>query len=213
MSTPVDPIQELVTAARRTQILDAATKVFAEKGFHRATIKDIARMAGIADGTIYNYFENKTDVLLGILDQLNETAKRAEQFATATEGDFRSFLIAYLRHRFSILLPNQAVFQAVIPELLSNAELRSRYYEQVIAPSVKLAEEFYRIQIEAGHYRQINVPITVRAIAGMFLGLLMLRLLGDEHLQSDWEHVPEALADLILDGVNPANMRTTNGDE
>ena len=57
VKTP-DPIQELVTAARRKQILDAATQVFAEKGFHRATIKDIARVAGIADGTIYTYFDS-----------------------------------------------------------------------------------------------------------------------------------------------------------
>jgi AcrR family transcriptional regulator len=59
-----DPIQELLITARRNQILDAATKVFAEKGFHPTTIKDIAREAGIADGTIYNYFENKTATIL-----------------------------------------------------------------------------------------------------------------------------------------------------
>ena len=45
-----DSIQEQLIAARRNQILDAATKVFAEKGFHPTTIKDIAREAGIADG-------------------------------------------------------------------------------------------------------------------------------------------------------------------
>ena len=50
MTRTPDPIQELVTAARRKQILDAATQVFAEKGFHRATVKEIARVAGIADG-------------------------------------------------------------------------------------------------------------------------------------------------------------------
>jgi AcrR family transcriptional regulator len=44
-----DPIQELLITARHNQILDAATRVFAEKGFHGATIKDIARLAGIAD--------------------------------------------------------------------------------------------------------------------------------------------------------------------
>src|SRR6266496_2410978 len=44
-----DPIQELLISARRNQILDAATTVFAEKGFHRATIKEIARQAGIAE--------------------------------------------------------------------------------------------------------------------------------------------------------------------
>src|ERR1700752_3480931 len=70
MTRTPDPIQELVTAARRKQILDAATQVFAEKGFHRATIKEIARVAGIADGTIYTYFVSKTEVLLGILHRL-----------------------------------------------------------------------------------------------------------------------------------------------
>ncbi len=55
-----DPIQAQLIAARRNQILDAAAKVFAEKGFHPTTIKDIAAEAGIAHGTIYNYFENKT---------------------------------------------------------------------------------------------------------------------------------------------------------
>ncbi len=45
-----DPIQQQLIAARRKQILDAAVRVFADKGFHRATIRDIAQAAGIADG-------------------------------------------------------------------------------------------------------------------------------------------------------------------
>ena len=49
----VDAGQTPLAAARRTQILDAATSVFATRGFSRATIRDIARAAGLADGTIY----------------------------------------------------------------------------------------------------------------------------------------------------------------
>ena len=49
-----DPIQEQLIQARRDQILKAAVAVFAEKGFQKATIRDVAKMAGIADGTIYN---------------------------------------------------------------------------------------------------------------------------------------------------------------
>ena len=76
--TQNDPIQAQLTAARRNQILDAATKVFAEKGFQRATIKEVAKEAGIADGTIYIYFKNKNALMLGILDRLNATEQRAE---------------------------------------------------------------------------------------------------------------------------------------
>src|SRR5438270_4780449 len=94
-----DRIQELVIQARKNQILDDATKVFAEKGFHPTTIKDIAGEAGIADGTIYNYFENKTALMLGLLDRMNESDRRDQDLSQFTEGDFRSFMKAYLRHR------------------------------------------------------------------------------------------------------------------
>ncbi len=45
-------------------ILEAAIKVFAEQGFHQATVSQIAREAGVADGTIYLYFKNKEDILV-----------------------------------------------------------------------------------------------------------------------------------------------------
>ena len=61
MTKHPDPIQTMLVAARRTT-LDAAITVFSEKGFHRATIKEIARVAGIADGTIYTYFASKKEL-------------------------------------------------------------------------------------------------------------------------------------------------------
>src|SRR5438552_18710921 len=91
MNETQDPIQALLGKARRAQILDAATKVFAEKGFHRATVKDIARAAGVADGTIYTYFENKTAVLVGLLNRLNETEQREVHFEQGGMQDTRSF--------------------------------------------------------------------------------------------------------------------------
>lgn len=46
------------------RILEAAVKVFAEQGFYQATVSQIAREAGVADGTIYLYFKNKDDILV-----------------------------------------------------------------------------------------------------------------------------------------------------
>ncbi|MDA8404505.1 MAG: helix-turn-helix domain containing protein, partial [Desulfobacteraceae bacterium] len=45
------------------QILNAAIKVFAEQAYHKATISQVAKAAGVADGTIYIYFKNKADIL------------------------------------------------------------------------------------------------------------------------------------------------------
>ncbi len=59
-----------MTSRRTTKkkiILDAALKVFADKGYHYATIGDIAREAGIAKGSVHVYFESKLDVLLSII--------------------------------------------------------------------------------------------------------------------------------------------------
>lgn len=64
---PSDAARE--RADKHDLILEAAIEVFAEKGFHHARISDIARRAGVADGTIYLYFRNKDDVLLTIFEE------------------------------------------------------------------------------------------------------------------------------------------------
>ena len=98
---PIEAIQAQLVAARRTQILDAATRVFASKGFNRSTIRDVAQDAGVADGTIYNYFANKTDLLFGLLDRLNDTERRPASLALAAEASFADYFRAYVRERFS----------------------------------------------------------------------------------------------------------------
>ncbi len=198
MTKHPDPIQTMLVAARRTQILDAAITVFSEKGFHRATIKEIARVAGIADGTIYTYFASKDEVLLAVLDRLNETTERRQQFVLGDEQDLKAFFRAYLQQRMALLWPNAEVFRAVLPELLVNGKLRRQYYEQVLAPTIAVGEQFFQAQNEQ---LQINIPLTVRAIAGTLLGLLLLQLLGDEVLAGQWEALPDVLTALFFDKI------------
>ena len=198
MDKAPDPIQTMLVAARRTQILDAAITVFSEKGFHRATIKEIARVAGIADGTIYTYFASKDEVLLTVLDRLNETTERRQQFVLGDEQDLKAFFRAYLQQRMALLWPNAEVFRAVLPELLVNGKLRRLYYEQVLAPTIAVGEQFFQAQNEQ---LQINIPLTVRAIAGTLLGLLLLQLLGDEVLAGQWEALPDVLTALFFDKI------------
>src|SRR5262245_12106322 len=139
--TQDDPIQAQLIAARRNQILDAATKVFAEKGFHRATIKDVAKAAGIADGTIYNYFDSMTALMLGLLDRLNETEDRAMSLQQVAEGDLEAQMRSYLQHRFeSIEAQGLDLLQVMMSELLVDAELREQYYQQILKPTYALAE-------------------------------------------------------------------------
>ena len=195
-----DSPQELFIAARRNQILNAATKVFAAKGFHLTTIKDIAREAGIADGTIYNYFDNKMALMLGLLDRMNESDRREADFSQFTEGDLRSFMTAYLRHRLMVLkADNFEVFRVVVSEILVNQELRELYYRKIVEPTFTLAEKHFQRWTEQHPIKPVDISLTMRAISGMVLGLIMEYIMGDKTLEEQWDELPDFLTALILD--------------
>jgi len=197
-----DPVQEQLIALRRRQILAAATRVFAEKGFHRATIRDVAQAAGIADGTIYNYFKNKDAVLLGILDQLNETPERAGQFAQASNLGLEAWVSQYIQQRFTTIGPEgRQLLRVVLAEALGNRELRETYFEQIIEPTYRLGEGFFRQWIADGSVRPVDPALTLRLTAAMFLGVLMLQLMGDPLLTAREDEVAGAMADIILHGL------------
>jgi TetR/AcrR family transcriptional regulator, repressor for uid operon len=75
---------------RRTQILDAALVCFAKRGFHQASMHDIAAEAGISVGLIYRYFENKEAVISAMADrhkkEISEVLQRARQAPTLLES-------------------------------------------------------------------------------------------------------------------------------
>lgn len=199
-----DPIQQQLIAARRDQILDAATTVFAEKGFSRATIRDVATAAGIADGTIYNYFQNKTALLLGLLVRLNESDRRQEQFEQAAEMDFAEFVQGYVKHRIeTVSSSGLQVFQVVLSEILINRELRDLYFRDVVAPTFALAEQYFGQWAEQGTIAPLDPKLTPRALAGMVMGMMMLRLMGDSYLENHWQDVPDVVATLFLHGLSP----------
>jgi AcrR family transcriptional regulator len=194
-------VRDLVVRARREQIVGAAMRVFAEKGFRRATTREVARAAGVSEGTIYNYFEDKDALLLTILDTLNETERRAADFEEGMAADFPGFLEQYLRRRMSLIWENREAFRVVLSEMLVNADLRERYLRRVVDPTVRLAEENFRSRMEQGEVREADVPLAVRSAAGALLGVLVLGLLGDEEINSRSDEVPDVLAGLLLDGL------------
>ena len=205
MPKPNESFQEQVTALRKAQILDAATTVFAQRGFHRTTIHDVAKAAGVADGTIYNYFENKPALLLGILNRMNETERRPVDLAQVADADIRGFFRQYLQHRFVALTQgSHEMFQVVLSEVLVNSELRELYLQQVVMPTFALAETNFTRLVEAGKIRPLDVPLTLRVIAATFLGLLTMRVIGDPQLQTRWDELLDLLTTIMLDGLLPS---------
>lgn len=101
---------------KKERILQAAVKVFADKGFFRATIDDIAREAGVAVGTIYNYFASKDQVLEEIFQA---EARRRKAFARELEQQTLPRLekLAHLvKLHFSSLQSNSALARVISAE-------------------------------------------------------------------------------------------------
>ncbi|RLC81419.1 MAG: hypothetical protein DRJ03_05640 [Chloroflexi bacterium] len=198
-----DPIRQQLIQARRNQILDAAATVFAEKGFHRASTKEIASSAGISEGTIYNYFATKSDLLLGIMTRLAELESLDEELVDALQGDVQDFFVAVFRNRVDGIQQGQEMLKAILPEVMVNPDLSRQFTQQFVQRISTLLEQYVQARIKMGHIRPVNVPLTVRAVQGMLIGLIVLRILGDESLESGWDDVPEVLATLVFDGLKP----------
>ena len=206
MSDVQDPIRAQLIEARRNQILDAATSVFAEKGYHRATTKEIASVAGVSEGTIYNYFDNKADLLIGMMTRLAELTELPQELEDALQIDAREFLVGIFRDRMGrIVQTHEQMFQAILPEILINAELRERYFREFVQPTASMLEAYIQARVQLGHIRPINVPLAVRAVQGMFVGLLMFRILGDEPIRASWDELPEVIGAIIFEGLSPGD--------
>lgn len=97
---------------KREQLIAAAIRVFMEKGFHNATVRDIGRAAGMTQGTIYNYVRSKDDILYLVCDRIvseyqEETRKALEASvdpAIRVRSAVRAVCEVMYQHQQEILL-------------------------------------------------------------------------------------------------------------
>jgi AcrR family transcriptional regulator len=101
--------------SRKDAILDAATFFFAEKGFRDTAINDIARMIGVADGTVFYHYKTKEDLFVAVLENFKDTLMQETKAHMETCGNvsglekveqlisFYISLAANLQQRFLLL--------------------------------------------------------------------------------------------------------------
>jgi TetR/AcrR family fatty acid metabolism transcriptional regulator len=189
---------------RRNQILDAAARLFAERGFHRATTRDIAEAADVSEGTLYNYFESKDALLLAILARLSAVQQMQSRLAQGLPQDARGFLTSIMRNRKSYVQQNNAMLQSVLSEILVDPQLRQRYYQELLLPGMQRIESHIRQRIEFGQIRELDSEAMTHILTGLMLGLYVLQVLGDPLVIEEWERLSESLTSALFDGVAPA---------
>lgn len=200
----IPPDQQPLITDRKHQILEAAAMVFAEKGFHPTTTKDIAKQAGISEGTIYNYFESKSALLIGIFDRMRTSVIQENVTPITDDLDFRAFIRLFLQQPLMAMKQNNfALFRIVVSEMMVNDDLKKRYYAQILEPTLALAEGYFRAHSDTKGFSSSKIKLTLRAISGMVMGLMIEYILGDRPLEEAWDTLPDFLTDLLFNGLNP----------
>jgi AcrR family transcriptional regulator len=93
---------QIVRDAKSSLILDAALKVFAEKGFHETHLEDIAAEAGFSKASLYNYYEDKEAIFLQILIRLHERILETLKKEIRSDRHIKDNIAAMARAIFTI---------------------------------------------------------------------------------------------------------------
>jgi AcrR family transcriptional regulator len=161
--------KEQVAELRRKQIVLGAAQVFAEKGYHRATTKEIAQAAGISEGTIYNYFDNKRELLLAMIEMLAVQSLKGI-IANQPPADPKEFITLILRDRYQLAQERGYQIAPILAEVFTDAELRQEAYRKIAMPVAALLEQYIQTQIDSGRFRPANPMIATR----MFIGAIII---------------------------------------
>jgi TetR/AcrR family fatty acid metabolism transcriptional regulator len=152
---------------KRARILDAAIKVFAERGFHTATVAEIARAAGVADGTIYLYFKGKDDLLLRLFDEKMTELLAEARSELAKERTAPARLSRFIQLHLALVERNPDLASVLIVELRQSAQFIKAADRAKLAAYVDLIAEVVRDGQEKGELIDGISPATVkRAIFG-----------------------------------------------
>lgn len=184
---------------KHQRILDAALKVFAAKGFYNTKVSEIARTAGVADGTIYNYFKSKDDILISLFeDQMDWILARLETL----DGDIVQQITGYIALHLAIAVENPDLAEFITVELRQSEKFLREYenpkFSQYLRTLSSLIEEG-RVQ---GVFREgIDARLVARAIFGALDELMLTLTLSQKSRPIDAAAVAAQVAELFLSGL------------
>jgi AcrR family transcriptional regulator len=124
---------------RRRQIVDAAVRLFIQKGFHKTTTREIARESGISTGLLYEYVSSKEDVLYLVCDAIHAEVEAAVAEAVRRVSGGRNVLAAMIREYFLVC---DRMSDHILLVYQETKALPSEWRERVLQNEVKLTNIF-----------------------------------------------------------------------
>jgi AcrR family transcriptional regulator len=193
--------QDVVSEFRCAEILAAARKVFATRGFSDATVDEVASAAGIAKGTVYLYYPSKRDIYLAALKHgLLELQDRTHATILAAAG-IRAKLRAFVRTRIEYAEANRDFIKIYHSEFgnLATANVSDSEFQQLYLQQARMLEGVLQEAVQNGEIRQIRTDFTAYIIYDMVKGVMIQRLLGWSG--GAMEEDIELLNDLVWKGI------------
>lgn len=196
---------------KQLKIVQAASEVFAQKGYAASSTSEIAQRAGVAEGTIFRHYKTKKDLLLSIVAPV--MAKLVAPFVLrdffkVLDNSFDSFdqlLRAIIENRIEFLERHMQVFKIFIQEIPFHPDLQEQFQKLILS---KVLEKF---SVNITKFQQQGAivdwsPITViRLTASSLIGYVLSRTFfgGREGSKWDDEKEREATITFIMKGLAP----------
>ncbi len=152
-----------------SSIIEAALKVFGEKGYYNATISEIARKAGVSEATIYEYFGSKEDLLFAIPKEITTQAvdflEAIGPYIRGAENKIRTITYGY----FNLYRDNPDYSSLVLLDLKHNRKFMEAEGYQAVKRSAGYLLSCIKEGIASGEFKQGLDPYLVRS---MILGTI-----------------------------------------
>lgn len=181
------------------QIVDAAVTVIAENGYHQSQVSKIAKLAGVADGTIYLYFENKEDILISVFREKMGLFIEKMRAAIQTKETASEKLFVLIENHFNILSNDRHL--AIVTQLelrQSNKELRKRINE-VLKDYLHLIDHIICHGQEKNEFSaHLNVRLVRQMIFGTMDETVMTWVMNDQ--KYDLVSLAPQVHELLLQG-------------
>ncbi|GAB4536567.1 MAG: TetR/AcrR family transcriptional regulator [Pleurocapsa sp.] len=186
----------------RTKILQAALKLFARSGYDGTTTKDLAKLAGVAEGTLFRYFPNKKAILIEVAtsgwveiltDLLTELSEMANYKAVSQ----------VMKRRMLHMRKNGDLLRVCFIEAQYHPELREKIQSEVIAKMTDVAEAFFETAMSKGIYRPMNPKIVAQVFLGIFAiaGFSEQTIIDPNASPQALQEMAEGISDIFLNGV------------
>ena len=154
-------------ADKREAILRAATRVFAESGYFNSKVADIARVAGVADGTVYLYFKSKEDILHSIFERNTSEAIEEGREELRKIEDPREKLRRIARHHLERLGSDRDLAVVFQVELRGSTKFMEAFSAAGLAEYLHLIREVFEEGQREGLFRRgLNAKLVAKILFG-----------------------------------------------